>query len=339
MIEISIVVPVYNKEKYIYECIDSILSQTFNNFELILIDDGSPDNCGQICDEYSKKDDRIIVIHQQNKGHSCARNTGIHASKGKHLMFVDADDYLYDLDVLRVMVDDMMKNDSDIVIGEILSIGLDGEKTLTYSNVDIDFKQYNPITVLCLLMKHKKYFAVMCTNLYKRDLIVGNNLFFKEGLICDDEEWTPKVFYFAEKVSFVSHPCYVRRIVANSVTRISNERSIYKKAYDRVIVSNELLRFFSDKPLYASVRESIYAYCIGFYCSAVYTATFSLSNMEFVNSLIKHLKNNQEILKYSLKTKLLKYKIFYLLCLVIGINNIIKLYKFTSRSKIKNAIR
>ena len=95
MPEISIIVPVYNVEKYLTRCIDSILTQTFTNFELILVDDGSTDKSGVICDSYEKKDKRVKVIHKKNQGVSEARNTGLNFAKGKKISFVDSDDYIY----------------------------------------------------------------------------------------------------------------------------------------------------------------------------------------------------------------------------------------------------
>lgn len=94
MIEVSIIVPVYKVEQYIHVCVDSILNQTFSNFELILVDDGSPDNCPAICDEYAKNDSRIRVIHKDNGGISSARNAGLSAATGKYIMFCDSDDYV-----------------------------------------------------------------------------------------------------------------------------------------------------------------------------------------------------------------------------------------------------
>lgn len=94
MPELSIIVPVYNVEEYLFKCIDSILAQTFTDFELILIDDGSPDRCGEICDEYAAKDQRIIVIHQQNAGVSAARNAGLDIAQGAYIGFVDSDDVI-----------------------------------------------------------------------------------------------------------------------------------------------------------------------------------------------------------------------------------------------------
>ena len=94
MIEVSIIIPVYNVEKYLSKCLDSIINQSFKNFELLLIDDGSSDNSGKICDEYAMNDKRIKVIHKKNEGVSRARNIGIDLSKGRYIMFCDSDDFV-----------------------------------------------------------------------------------------------------------------------------------------------------------------------------------------------------------------------------------------------------
>lgn len=91
---ISVIVPVYNVEKYSERCIESIINQTYKNLEIILVDDGSPDTCPMICDEYAKKDDRIVVIHKENGGLSDARNAGIEIAKGEYFAFIDSDDYI-----------------------------------------------------------------------------------------------------------------------------------------------------------------------------------------------------------------------------------------------------
>ena len=92
--EISVIVPVYKVEEYLPQCIDSILAQTFTDFELLLVDDGSPDRCGEICEEYAGKDTRIRVFHQQNSGVSAARNIGLQHAKGTYIVFVDSDDWV-----------------------------------------------------------------------------------------------------------------------------------------------------------------------------------------------------------------------------------------------------
>ena len=116
MPEISIIVPVYKVEKYIYRCIDSILAQTFTNFECILIDDGSPENCPVICDEYASKDSRILVIHQKNTGVSAARNAGLNMARGEWIGFVDSDDWI-EPDALELLYKKQQETDADIVLG------------------------------------------------------------------------------------------------------------------------------------------------------------------------------------------------------------------------------
>jgi glycosyltransferase involved in cell wall biosynthesis len=112
---ISIIVPVYKVEPYLCRCIDSILAQTFTDFECILIDDGSPDNCPAICDEYAKKDDRIVVIHQKNKGVSAARNAGLDIVKGKWIGFVDSDDWI-EPDMYEKLLKVCVEKNGDIVV-------------------------------------------------------------------------------------------------------------------------------------------------------------------------------------------------------------------------------
>lgn len=112
---VSIIVPVYNVEKYLRRCVDSILAQTFTDFELILVDDGSPDNCPAICDEYAEKDSRVRVIHKENGGVSAARNSGLEISCGEYIAFCDSDDY-WDIDFLSELLSCMKTNNADVVV-------------------------------------------------------------------------------------------------------------------------------------------------------------------------------------------------------------------------------
>ena len=102
----SIIIPVYKVEKYLQECVDSVLSQTFTDYEIILVDDGSPDNCPKICDEYAKTDERIKVIHQKNSGQACARNAAIKMASGEYILCLDSDDYYADTNVLESVCDE-----------------------------------------------------------------------------------------------------------------------------------------------------------------------------------------------------------------------------------------
>ena len=145
MVRISIIVPVYNVENKIHRCLDSILTQSFTDYELILIDDGSTDNSGKICDDYSAKNDKIIVIHQTNKGASAARNTGIKQAKGDYISFVDSDDYLHK-DYLETLYSLVTKNHADISMCAFLMFCESGEITeYSYEYDDEDYLSYERI--------------------------------------------------------------------------------------------------------------------------------------------------------------------------------------------------
>ena len=149
MPEISVIVPVYKVEKYIHRCIDSILAQTFTDFELILVDDGSPDRCGEICDEYATKDKRIVVIHQENAGVSAARNVGLSAADGQYICFIDSDDVI-DSEYCQVLYDMLQQGSYDFSACATQRFSGDepsveqGEIVLTtYTNVDFLMGQIN----------------------------------------------------------------------------------------------------------------------------------------------------------------------------------------------------
>ena len=150
MVKVSVIVPIYNVEEYINKCIDSILNQTFREFELILVDDGSTDNSGNICDTYKSIDNRVRVIHKDNGGLSDARNFGIEAATGEFLYFIDGDDFIHE-DTLESMYNSIMKTNSDISVCNMIRY---------YGEEDTE-KFYNPVekidraaqrTILCSIV-------------------------------------------------------------------------------------------------------------------------------------------------------------------------------------------
>lgn len=164
---ISVIVPVYKVEKYLRKCVDSILAQTFTDFELFLVDDGSPDKCGDICDEYAKKDDRIIVIHKKNGGLSDARNVAIDRASGDYLTFIDSDDYVAE-NHLESMYRALLETDSDISITNI--------STVKDGFINNDF--YNPDNKLKILNSKEEIFRTVyrpnaCGKLYKKHVFSG----------------------------------------------------------------------------------------------------------------------------------------------------------------------
>lgn len=204
MPNISVIVPVYKVESYLRRCIDSILNQTYTDFELILVDDGSPDNCGAICDEYAHRDNRVVVIHQKNSGVSAARNAGLDISKGDYLSFVDSDDYIYP-QYLDKLYSHLVVQEADISIC----------KTIHFSN-EIPEKQesasvgniYDRIEVCSMLCDYRKAIGIVepWGKLYKKKFF--DNVRFPVGRIHEDQFVAHKIMYASEKTVIIEDQLY-----------------------------------------------------------------------------------------------------------------------------------
>ncbi len=171
---ISVIVPVYKAERYLQECINSILNQTFTDLELILVDDGSPDNSGAICDEYAEKDKRVKVFHQENRGVSAARNLGIDNAKGEYITFVDSDDYIESY-TLEILYYDIISNKADISCAHGRSKYSDTKEALEKSK-QIIWRDNDAIKKS--LLDHSATYS-SCRKLYKKEFI--NDIRFEEG--------------------------------------------------------------------------------------------------------------------------------------------------------------
>jgi|SRR5690625_62624 len=207
-VKISIIVPVYNTERLLPRCINSILSQSFRDFELILVNDGSTDKSGEICDCFSKRDRRIIVIHKENGGSSTARNTGLVVAKGDYIGFVDSDDYIN-----KYMYEILYKNAtnyfSDIVICSYEDI-YDDQYCTSYKFEDNkEVQHFNNIDALKqMYMSKTKYitYVVPWNKLYKRNLFGG--IKYEVGNMYDDETVAHKLLYNSHKITFINSNLY-----------------------------------------------------------------------------------------------------------------------------------
>ncbi len=212
---VSVIVPIYKVENFLRECIESIIAQTYKNLEIILVDDGSPDNCGAICDEYAQKDDRIKVIHKQNGGLSDARNAGLKVFKGDYVVFVDSDDYMPGY-AIEYMFNLSVANDADMVIG--------GTEKFNENTGEIIWSTYNGtenIQIFDKLEAMKDFFINGCASwarLYKRK--VHENLFFPYGEINEDEAIVLSVIDNCEKIVKSNYVVYNYRYRDNSITSV-----------------------------------------------------------------------------------------------------------------------
>lgn len=215
---LSVIVPVYNVEEYLPTCIESVLNQTFKDFEVILVDDGSTDESGQICDEYAKKDERVKVIHKENGGLSDARNVGLLSSKGKYIAFVDGDDF-----IIETAFEKLMRKitiyDAEIVVGNEVRYISDSKKIKPKKRHLSTELVHTGIEFMKLCIEQGAMYLGVPYNIYKRSLIIDNNLFFKKGILHEDLLWTPLVFLKANKVVYEDIDFYMHCIRQGSITQ------------------------------------------------------------------------------------------------------------------------
>lgn len=253
---VSIIVPIYKVEKYLIECIESIRKQTYKDLEIILVEDGSPDNCPQICDKYKKKDNRIIVIHQKNGGLSSARNSGIKRASGEYIMFVDSDDVIHSC-MIEKMLYIMNKFDADISICN---------KTIDFqvwSNVDVNTKLSTEIMSgkeSCEKMYENKYQTLItsCGKLFKKSII--ENIWFPEDKIHEDNFTSYKFFLKSKKIILIDFPFYFYRQRQDSIMHYN----FSKKNFDRYEAYEQQEMDFYKLDMQRALKKTMasYAYII-----------------------------------------------------------------------------
>lgn len=229
---ISVIVPVYNTEQYLECCLNSVLLQTFKDFEVLLIDDGSTDKSGEICDKYALKDSRIRVFHKENGGVSSARNVGLRNAKGKWLTFLDSDDelMLYALDFLINIVND--HSDIDIVLAGYDTVDLKNGIVKSTSELPYTSKIVNRDSAIKLMYRSDFYLCFICSKLYKNSIIKKNKLFFDET-----------IYYSEDRLFIIQYLCNCRNQIQYTT------KSIYKYFYRDNSAMTSLVNTFNYKSI------------------------------------------------------------------------------------------
>lgn len=245
---ISIIVPIYNVEKYLSRCIDSIVQQSYQDLELILVDDGSPDGCGVICDRYAEKDPRINVIHQKNAGVSAARNAGLSCATGQWIGFVDPDDYIA-MDMYQEMIDAMETTDAELVVCGYDYVDEDGkiDEQRRYPIAENEFLTQEQLMSRFSDMPPSIRLGV-CNKLFKNNLL--HDLKFMEGLHSSEDvlfltEYACKI----NKAVVVHKPLYLNTVRQGSATHgglsidsLADSFAVHDKMYKTVIAKYPKLR-------------------------------------------------------------------------------------------------
>lgn len=222
----SVIIPVYNVEKYLPECVNSVLNQDFYDYEVILVDDGSTDSSGNICDEYAKEYSNIKVIHKENGGLSDARNFGIKEAKGEYLMFLDSDDFWYGIDVLSGALDTIRtQNNPDLILFGITDYYPDREAVQkVFPQYKMTGKFFSDFRYLNDMLLYK---ATACDKIIKRKLITDNKLFFLKGKTHEDIAWSIDIIPHIDTYVFYPKNLYMyRKNREGSITYVVKPQSV-----------------------------------------------------------------------------------------------------------------
>lgn len=224
---VSVIVPVYKVERYLERCLKSILNQTYENIEIILVDDGSPDDSGKMCDEYKQKDNRIVVIHKKNGGLSSARNAGMQVATGKFICFVDSDDWI-SLDMVTYMADLMITNQADIVSVSYMLVEDEDQKVTDSNKIKVMNREEALEYFLDIGMRSRISDYPVCIKMFRRELF--DNVEFPVGTLYED--YTTNVQLIKKCTTYVksSKICYFYYQGGQSIVR-----SYYKRQDNQLL--------------------------------------------------------------------------------------------------------
>ena len=249
--KISVIVPVYNVEKYIEKSLESIVNQTYKNLEIILIDDGSPDSSGKICDEFAKKDERIKVIHKKNEGLSATRNCGLDVCTGEYVAFIDSDDWIAD-NYFEVLRDALIKHDADVAEGKVVQVVKKDVAITSVLNEKVEapegFLLFENEDIIKGLLIRKILKNNACGKLFRSTLIKEHR--FPVGVNYEDIIFSYETLSDAKKAVFLNQDLYFYLRHEGSITSVCSEKNLNDFANAIIYRFNDVLEKHSNLTLY-----------------------------------------------------------------------------------------
>ena len=314
----SVILPIYNVEKYLCQCIDSILSQTFGGFELILVDNGSKDDSGKICDEYAKKDNRIKVIHKENGGQASARNTGFEISSGECIVFVDSDDFIVKETFLETLCEKFNSCGADIVLYKHAKY-FDSLSQCTYS-FEFTEKIEDNDGLLLELVKRDTYFGMAWSKSFRRKIAADNNVMFDPNLSCEDMDWYFNLVSVSQKICAIDETYIAYRQREGSVTATVKIKNLLDFVFT--------LEKWSDKIKNADISDKKKAALMG--ALAKYYSNLLITYTRLKDKAKNHYKSRIKalsyLLDYSLSPRPMKIRKFYKIAGFEGVIMMLKIY-------------
>lgn len=256
--KISIIIPVYRVEAYLGECVDSVLCQDYPDFEVILVDDGSPDRCGEICDAYAAQDPRVRVIHKENGGLSDARNAGLACAAGEYVLFLDSDDYWNDSGVLSRLADRVSLTGAELLNFSYQKFSEDTGVMEPYFSISEAMP--HPLELprqLSWLTQRGLYIASACNKMIRRSLLEG--LSFRKGVFSEDIEWCANLLLRTRAVDFIPEAFYCYRQRSGSIRHSIRDKNCRDLA-DAILACLQMCEIADEEHLEALQRYTAFQY-------------------------------------------------------------------------------
>ena len=271
IMRISVIVPIYNVEKYLRQCLDSVIAQTFSDWEMILVDDGSTDRSGIIADEYAAADDRIAVIHEKNAGLSAARNAGIDVACGEYIYFLDSDDYIVE-NTFEILYNTANNTGVELLVFNGMNFSEDDNGRFIKQELLIEeFKSWKQIftgsELFCRMLEENS--LLMCCvplQFVRRDSILNGAICFREGIVHEDNLYSFILFMSVKSATTIDKVLYMRRIHKGSIT---NSRVTIKNLEGLNTVYSEVTELSHNLELTEDVRKYVDRYLRFFFMSIV----------------------------------------------------------------------
>lgn len=319
----SIVVPVYNVETYLKQCVDSILVQTFTDFEVILVDDGSKDESPRICDEYAEEDGRVQVIHKPNGGLSDARNVGTARANGKYIVYIDSDDYYSEPTFLEKLYDRAIKTEADVICYKFQKYY---EKNKEFSKCPFSCPEIENYKTLAervnYMVKRDAFYCSAWSKCFKREIVENNNINFEKGLLGEDQEWYYHILCYIKSIEFIDEVFVVYRQRDNSITsswRIQNLR-------DCVYIVEKWSKKIPEINIDSEYKRALLNSIAKLYCNLLiaYSRFDNLEKKQYFSKI----KDLSYLLKYHVNPRV---NVFYKFYRILGFTILMKTLKAISK--------
>ena len=318
----SVIIPIYKVEKYLHECVDSVLSQTYTDYEIILVDDGSPDDCPKMCDEYAKQDNRIKVVHQANAGLACARNSGIKVATGEYIVCIDSDDYLKDSSILQKIADKAVDG-VDVVLHGYQKL-FESTNTLGECDVPILKGRCSAADMLKEVLLNNTYCGTAWTKAVKLSILHENGIEFRPGMISEDIDWYLHLLCYAKTFDSINEVAIIYRQRPGSISHAPKLNSLTDNLWILETWPEKFKNLIEDQEMVKSMLSVM----------AFYYANDLILFAGYPTSVSKPFKNRLKaqnyLLDYAITSRALTVKKFHK---VLGFDLTILLLKVLSKLK------